>query len=334
MNRGARFTVCVMLAVLLLALAAAGCSSADRNEASGGGMSAAPAAQSNVATSSDSAMRMDNPGEATTYAAVEGGSPASLTGGAAFGAVDRKLIYSANVSMQVKDYAEAQTRLLDLTALSGGYVLSFEDTQSRYDLGGYFVLKIPSGGFHSFLADLEELKEKNFHRNVRANDVSEEYVDLTARLKAKQAVEERLLRFMQDAANTQDLLQVSAELARVQEEIETLKGRMRYLDEHVAYSTVELRMSERLVPEEDEEERPAVLQRAGKAIAGSSEGVVRFFEGVLVFVAGALPVLLALGIIAVPAVYAWRRRRRRGEQRKQIDHNQYATKVDSSKDDE
>src|SRR5690606_81422 len=115
---------------------------------------------------------------------------------AIIGQVDRKLIYNANVTMEVEEYGQAQTELNNLIALSGGYLLSFNDNQTNYELGGTFTIKIPSSGFQSFLTQLEELKKDDkFQRNVRAQDVTEEYVDLESRLKARQVVEQRLLSF-------------------------------------------------------------------------------------------------------------------------------------------
>src|SRR5690606_38457488 len=133
---------------------------------------------------------------------------------------------------------------------------------------GSFVIKVPASGFQSFLTGLEKLKkDEEFQRHVQGQDVTEEYVDLTSRLKAKQVVEARLLSFMEKATDTKDLLEFSNELARVQEEIERIKGRMRYIDENVSFSTVELRMYqvlERQTKQSVEEDN--VFKRAASAM--------------------------------------------------------------------
>ena len=109
----------------------------------------------------------------------------------------RKLIYRANVTMEVEEYGKAQTELFNLVTLSGGYMLTFNDFRNSYEEGGTFVVKVPANGFQSFLTGLEKLKKDDeFQRNVQGQDVSEEYVDLEARLKAKQVVEVRLLSLM------------------------------------------------------------------------------------------------------------------------------------------
>jgi chromosome segregation ATPase len=73
---------------------------------------------------------------------------------------------------------------------------------------------------------------------IQGNDVSEEMVDLDARLKAKQATEARLLDLMKQAKEANDLIAIANRLDEVQSEIEQIKGRIQYLNNQVDYSTV------------------------------------------------------------------------------------------------
>lgn len=230
--------------------------------------------------------------------------------------LNRKLIYRANLSMRVKDFSEAYSEVQDLVHVSGAYILEFSNTVSTSEEGGRFVIKVPSHGFQSFIANLEAMKPISLQQTVQGQDVTEEYVDLESRLKAKEVVEARLLSFMDKASNANDLVSFSRELGQVQEEIEQLKGRMRYLDQNVAYSTVDLRLyqSESSLSGLNAE-APPLWQRAQEALSGSLDGVQRFLAGVVVFFAGALPVLLLLAIILLPAYfYGYRRLKRRGMQ--------------------
>ncbi|HEY0827196.1 MAG TPA: DUF4349 domain-containing protein, partial [Bacilli bacterium] len=174
------------------------------------------------------------------------GSAGSLEPIEGFEGFNRKLIYKANVSLEVKDYGKAQSAVRDLVALSDGYILQFSDTKTTYEKGGTFVIKVPTNGFMPFISKLAE-KYPDLQQTVQGQDVTEEYVDLTSRLKAKQAVESRLLAFMEKADKATDLLNFSNNLGSVQEEIEQIKGRMRYLDQNVAFSTIEIRVYQPLV---------------------------------------------------------------------------------------
>ncbi len=230
-------------------------------------------------------------------------------------AYDRKLIYNANVVLEVEDYGDAQTRLFNMVTLAGGYMLNFNDMMSEYESGGNFVIKVPSKGFHSFVNKLEELKKEDTkaQRNIQGKDVTEEYVDIASRLKAKQVVEGRLLSFMEKATDTKNLLQFSNELARVQEEIEAIKGRMRYIDQNVAFSTVEIRMYEKagkaltVLAKKDN-----VLTRAGDAMAGSGKALLAMFEGIFIVLAGALPIIIVIGLIVAIIWVIYRKTRYNG----------------------
>jgi len=82
--------------------------------------------------------------------------------------------------------------------------------------------------------------------SITGQDVTEEYIDLESRLKSKQAVESRFS-FMEQAEKTEDLLAISKDLAKVQEEIETIKGRMNYLENKADLATVTISIEENKV---------------------------------------------------------------------------------------
>ncbi len=84
-------------------------------------------------------------------------------------------------------------------------------------------------------------------RNISGDDVTEEYVDLESRLKSKRVVEERLISFMNNAEKTEDLLKISEDLAEVQEEIETIEGRKKFLENQTSLSTIIITLYENKV---------------------------------------------------------------------------------------
>lgn len=215
---------------------------------------------------------------------------------------NQKIIYHANLTMEVTSYNKAQTQVKNLIHLAGGYILQFSDSKTTNEQGGLYVIKVPSKGFMPFISELEKLKPVDLQRSLDGKDVTEEYVDLDSRLKAKQVVETRLLSFMEKATKASDLVSFSSELGKVQEEIERIKGRLRYLDQNVAFSTIELRMYQNLDGVSTLKKEESMWTRAGQAMKESSQAVFNFLEGLLVFAAGMIPIL----IIMVPfAAIAW-----------------------------
>jgi len=227
--------------------------------------------------------------------------------------LNRKLIYKADVNMEVRSYTDAQSSIRELAHLSGGYILNFEENQSTHERSGTYTLKVPSQGFSSLLEDLERMEPISIHRSVQGTDVTSEYVDLEARMKAKRVVESRLLSFMEDADSSQDLLAFSNELATVQEEIERVLGRLRYLDQNIAFSTITIRVYERLdgkalmMGEDD-----PLYERAYLAMGKSLRLLRDTLEGLVVGISALLPIVLVLGLIAVPVTVVYRRNRKTG----------------------
>jgi hypothetical protein len=220
---------------------------------------------------------------------------------------NRKLIYKANMVMPVEDYAKAQTQLRDLVALSGAYILQFSENTNTGERGGNFTIKVGASGFVSLLDGLEKISP-SLQRSVQGQDVTEEYVDLASRLKAKQAVESRLLGFMEKAVKTDELLAFSNELAKVQEEIEKIKGRVRYLDQNVSFSTVELRMYQQTGTRMNLMGESTLGSRLQKSLDASLHVLLAVVQGILVVLAAALPILILLAILLVPFLYYRRKR--------------------------
>lgn len=230
-------------------------------------------------------------------------------GAAADIGLNKKLIYRANVVMEVEDYAKAQSEIRNLVALTGGYIVEFSENQSQHELGGNFILKVPAAGFSSLLDKLEQLKPKSMQRTIEGQDVSEEYVDLESRIKVKEAMEARYLKFVEEATKTSELVKFVNELERIQTEIEQIKGRMRYIDSNVAYSTVEIRLYQ---PDQAGStlatgDEPPLLERAKQALTGSIEVLSLILQWLIVLLAGALPVIAIAVVIVVPLLLLRRR---------------------------
>ncbi len=310
------------LALFALAALAAGCSgsggsSADNAASYGSAEKAAVAPQMADAS-------MEKPAEApmaeeaaapmpSGASALESGSGGG-TAGAPAATEGRMLIYKANVTMEVESYADTYTAVQNLIHLSGGYLLQFSEQAGGSEKSGVFTIKVPANDFGGFMDRLEEIPNVGINRSMSAQDVSEEYVDLEARLKAKELVESRYLKYMEQASRSEDLIRYTNELAAIQEEIERLKGRMRYLQQNVDFSTIELRVYERSGLALASANGDATLaDRMSGALKSSLNALVVVAEGVMIVVAGALPVLVVAILLGAPIYWFVRRRKAKNE---------------------
>ncbi|WP_276355937.1 DUF4349 domain-containing protein [Cohnella caldifontis] len=312
-----------LLAAILLALSA--CSAAQSDKASEaaqdvmavdqyGGALEAPKAEAmadTAFTSAKTATTAANSAAQPSASAVEAGAASGGIGPIADPqSMGRKVIYKANVSMNVPDFDQAESQLRDAIHLSGSYILQFNNSMDASGKGATYVIKVPADGFSSFIERLRRI-EKDLQLQMEGSDVTEEYVDLSARLQAKQTVETRLLSFMDKATGSDDLVKFSNELAAVQEQIEQIKGRMRYLDQNVAYSTVNVRLYEgKAAAKTEEKEKEGFGERLAGALTGSAKALGQFGQALLVFLAALLPVAAVAAVIGIPAYLLIRARSR------------------------
>ncbi len=225
-------------------------------------------------------------------------------------AMNRKLIYKANLFMVVKEYAQAQAEIRSVVSGSGGYVLSFIEEEHSGVWSGHFTAKVPSKGLTDLLNKLDQIPTITKNRSVEGTDVSEEYVDLEARLKVKEATEARLLEFLEKAAKTDDLVKFVAQLEKVQEEIEQAKGRMKYIDQNVALSTVDIDLSERKAAVLPLDEKKSLGASIKHTFGDSVDWVGSFLRGLLLFLVGALPIVAVVAVVSVPGYFIWRKKKR------------------------
>lgn len=159
--------------------------------------------------------------------------------------VARKIVYRATLVLDVENIAEAQRRLNEQLRAAGGYIAQFREQRPDGRVrSGQWTLRVPVAAFDGFLASVESLGVAQ-RRERDADDVTEKYVDLAARLKNKQQLETRLLELVARRSDEiQDVIAVEGELARVREEIERLQGQLRYLTDRAVLTTIELTLVE------------------------------------------------------------------------------------------
>ncbi|MGE7185852.1 DUF4349 domain-containing protein [Peribacillus sp. NPDC006672] len=223
---------------------------------------------------------------------------------------ERMVIHQAQLQLKVKNLEKTQMKIERKANEYGGYIVEsnvYSEDEER--LEGTITVRIPEARFQDFLAETEGQASEVVGRNVTGQDVTEQYVDLKARLKSKRAVEERLLAFMQDAKKTEDLLKISSDLAMVQEEIEQLTGQMKYLENQTSYSTVTITLSQdRIVVPGIDNKELNTWERTKKQLATSANLLLKAGSGIVVFIIGNLPILIILG--GAGAVVHWVIKRR------------------------
>lgn len=213
---------------------------------------------------------------------------------------ERKVIENAELAIVVADPKARIVEIAQLARELGGFVVSSRTYERTMPDGtsvpeGSITIRVPAGSLDEALtrikADVVEVQSEN----RSGQDVTNEYVDLQSRLKARQAAEAQLLEMMKQSQNADDTLAIFNQLIEIQSEIEVLKGQIKYYDESVATSaiTVQLIAEKSIQP----------IQIGGWKPQGEArdalQALVRFLQGFVNFVIWLVILIIPAGAVII-----------------------------------
>lgn len=159
-------------------------------------------------------------------------------------AADRKIIRNADLTIEVASPADTQHRIVSIAEMHGGFVVTSEAKQreggetSNRTLDIKLIVRIPENQFGAALDKIRAQATNLNHENVTGQDVTEEFIDLEARIKTQKALEAQFLQIMRQTGKIVDALEVQRQIADVRTEIERLEGRKRFLENRSSLSTI------------------------------------------------------------------------------------------------
>jgi Domain of unknown function (DUF4349)/Putative zinc-finger len=224
------------------------------------------------------------------------------------------IVQTAELNIVATNYDEASAMIEKLAAAHGGYVEKLDATAQTGSARGLSVtLRIPAKQVDGFLADARKLG--HVEKESRSNEeVSDQFVDLQARLRSARAAEQRLIELLgMRTGKLSDVLEAERELARIRGEIESMQGQSTVLVHKVSYATVQVELSE-----EYRQVLGSVSPSTGTKIWNALvEGFSNLEAGavaLLIFLLSYGPSMLFwLTLVVVPSWFAWRRFTRRAQ---------------------
>ena len=212
------------------------------------------------------------------------------------------VIRTGHSSIEVDSLERAVSQVRLLAGRIGGYIASTTMQTGRGQLrSASLEVKVPAERFDEALAGLAPIGKLE-SVNVNAEDVGEEFTDVTARVENARRLESRLIQLLATrTGKLKDVLDVEQELARVREEIDRYEGRLRYLRAHAALSTFTIYVHEPL----------PIVGRAGSSVMGEALAQAwRNFVDLVALGVRSLGVVLPLGLLALTMWLAVKRRRK------------------------
>jgi len=216
--------------------------------------------------------------------------------------IERLIIRNGSITVSVEDTYEAKAEIEQLVASmagEGAYIVSSNESgggsSSPYI---NMTIRIPASRFDSTMDAIEALKVQGTTPTISesAQDVTEEYVDVSARVESLEAARDRLLDLMNQAETTEALLQAEAQLTQREAEIEALKGRLRYLEQSADLSRIDIALQPYILSQPvDTRWRP--LETLRRALDDLLDAMRDFADFLIRFIVVVLPFLLIFGAI-------------------------------------
>jgi len=159
-------------------------------------------------------------------------------------AFDRKIIRNANLTVEVASATDSQRKIVSIAESHQGFVVTSEATQrtsddrTRSEITVNLVVRVPAAQFNQVMEEVRAVGARVIQEKVSGQDVTEEFMDLEARIKNQKALEAQFIEIMKRAGKVDDALSVQRELANVRTEIEKLEGRRRFLENQSSLSTI------------------------------------------------------------------------------------------------
>lgn len=193
--------------------------------------------------------------------------------------IEQKIIRTGNLRFET-DNLETTYEQIKI-AVKKGKAFIQNDSEGKEYASVYrrITVRIPSENFDSFIKDISSGVDYFDNKEINSQDVTEEYIDIDARLKAKKKLENRYLELLAKANKMSEMLAIEAQLSAIREEIEAKEGQLRYMQNQVSLSTITIEFYKTVA-----EESGVTISYGAKvwnAVKSGFYGISSFFLGLL-----------------------------------------------------
>ena len=217
--------------------------------------------------------------------------------------IDRKLIKEGNIEFETKDLDVTRKMIFEAVKKYNAYVASDVTYKSSVRNSNTIKIRVPAKNFDKLLNDTTKGVENFDRKDINVKDVTEEFVDIQARLKTKKELEQRYLDLLKQAKNVTEILEIEKQIGLLRSEIESIEGRLKYLQNQISFSTLTISIYEN---------NPQTTKFGHKFKNGFKNGwnnLIRFF----VFLINIWPFIL----ISIGLIFGYKKYRRRKKKKLQ-----------------
>jgi hypothetical protein len=208
----------------------------------------------------------------------------------------RKIVKTAEVRLEADEPDKVQQAIASIAETHGGFVVESNQSMSDVTLNVRdsvsIKIRVPSDHYDDAMQEIRGSAGRLLVEASKGEDVTEEFIDNSARLRAKKALEAQFMEIMNNAETVDDALSVQTRISEVRSEIEKIEGRIRFLEDRSALSTIDVQIQ---TPAYLAANTAGLIQRLNDSIGRGSEAALNFTLGLVAFVIGALPFTVFIG---------------------------------------
>ncbi|MGB5384597.1 MAG: DUF4349 domain-containing protein [Lutimonas sp.] len=188
----------------------------------------------------------------------------------------KKIIKDGRLGIEVQDLEKAKTKVDSLVKKSGAYYANERLINTDYTTAYHLKIRVPDSQFENLISTLEMGEGEIKYKEIDARDVTEQFIDLETRLANKKSYLLKYRELLSQAKNVKDILEIETNIRAIEEEIESTYGRLKYLSDLVAYSTLDLELTKPKDKKYEIEKRDHFLTRIRFALVKGWIGFVDF----------------------------------------------------------
>ena len=215
-------------------------------------------------------------------------------------AVQRKIIKQGTLKFETADVNKTKSIISQSVQDLNGYISNDNANDYSNRLEHRLTVRIPTDKFDLFLENISESIVKMDSKNIDMLDVTEEYIDTEARIKTKKELQNRYRELLKHATKVDEMLNIEREIGKLQTEIESVEGRMKYLNDRIALSTLTITYYQKTTSK---------FGFSSQFVEGFKDGWQGFLSFIIVL--SNLWVFILVTVVTVYLIRRWRRKKKK-----------------------
>lgn len=218
--------------------------------------------------------------------------------------IAKKIIKNGNLEIQVGDIKKAHQQVNEIVKNNNAYIQTERFNNTDIDEKQFFTIRVPHKNFDALINSFSNGVGSVLSKNISSDDVTEEYTDVSIKLENKKIYLEKYRDMLRSAKTTKDMLEIQENIRELEDEIDVSEGRLKFIDDRVNYSTLELMLYKEKV-RSSTTSKIGFGSRLGDSVTEGWNSFVAFFLGVI----SLWPFLLIIPLFLL----IWKKLRRNGK---------------------